>query len=274
MSQMFAEPVNVDFNVGGNFSSSLSQMVAQADQFARSSDTLIGTIGKLNIATVGLINSTEKLTGVHKVATAEAAAYQQKLSGLAATAAVTGRSFNDLSQTTLALGRSTGQLDQAVRVMEALSTSGVTATKSMGGLAKVWVELGQAHGLDPVALGSGLLTLNRQFGNSESMMRGFGDTLTSLSKKYGASADAVLSFSNAIGPVASQVGMSEGAVMGLATAAARLGQDGVPAANAFARVLIDMSHSIRDGTPEVRTYAAALNMSQQSLANLFRTDPT
>src|SRR5262252_8585082 len=181
MSQMFAEPVNVDFNVGGNFSSSLSQMVAQADQFARSSDTLIGTIGKLNIATVGLINSTEKLTGVHKVATAEAAAYQQKLSGLAATAAVTGRSFNDLSQTTLALGRSTGQLDQA-------------------------------HGLDPVALGSGLLTLNRQFGNSESMMRGFGDTLTSLSKKYGASADAVLSFSNAIGPVASQVGMSEGAV--------------------------------------------------------------
>ena len=44
--------------------------------------------------------------------------------------------------------------------------------------------------MDPVALGQGLLNLNRAFGNSEAQLRGYGDVLTSVSRKYGASADA------------------------------------------------------------------------------------
>ena len=79
---------------------------------------------------------------MNKTATAEAAAYQQQLSGIAAIAAATGKSYDQLAASTLKLARETGNLGQSVRVMESLSTSGLQANTSLEKLAKTWAELG------------------------------------------------------------------------------------------------------------------------------------
>ena len=46
---MGTEQVGLDFNVGGNYGATLTQMIAQTDQYARSADTLIGQLGRLNV---------------------------------------------------------------------------------------------------------------------------------------------------------------------------------------------------------------------------------
>src|SRR4051794_8972986 len=114
MSMMSPESVGFDVNVGGNFSASLSQMIAQSDAYARSADTMLGRVALLNVGVTSLISRTAALTGVNKIATAEAAAYQDRLAGIAGTAKVTGRSFAALEKTTLSLARSTGNISGAV----------------------------------------------------------------------------------------------------------------------------------------------------------------
>lgn len=275
MSVMGGEAVNVDFNLGGNYGSTMGQMLAQAEQYAKSTDTLIGNIGRLNAATVALIGRTTALTGANKIATQEAAAYQQRLQTIESTARTTGQSFASLEKTTLGLARSMpGGIGQATRFVEALQQSGVTAEKQIGKLAVVMRDLGQANGLDGAVLGKQLLTVNQMFGNSSNSLEKFGDTLTTLSAKFGASAEGTLSFSKALSPVAAAVGMSETAVLGLGTAASRLGEDGYASANAFNRVLLDMQKSIRDGSPEIKEYAGLLNTSATALGQLFKEDPT
>ena len=269
-----SEMVGLDFNVGGNYAATMTQMIAQADVYARSSDTLIGKVGLLNIATTTLISKTTALTGANRVATAEAAAYQQKLSNIAATAAITGQNFGQLERTTMGLARQFGSINEAVQTVEALQRSGVTAEKSIASLAEAWIKLGAANGTNGSAIGSMLLTLNRTFGNTETALAKYGDSLTTLSKKYGAPVEGALNFAKALSPVAASVGISETAVLGLGTAAARLGEEGFAGANAFNKVLIDMSRSIRYGSPEIKEYASLLGMTQKSLADLFKQDPT
>lgn len=270
-----AENVNVDFNIGGNYGATMGQMLAQAEQYAKSTDTMIGNIGRLNAATVALIGRTTALTGANKIATQEAAAYQQRLQNIEATARTTGQSFAQLEKTTLGLARTMpGGIGEAARYVETLQKSGITAEKQIGKLAEAMHNLGEANGLDGAELGKQLLTVNRMFGNSTDSLEKFGDTLTTLSAKFGASADGSLAFAKALSPVAAAVGMSETAVLGLGTAASRLGEDGYASANAFNRVLLDMQKSIRDGSPEIKEYAGLLNMSATALGQLFRDDPT
>jgi TP901 family phage tail tape measure protein len=264
-----------DVNVGGNFSATLNQMLAEADQFSKQTDGLVGQIGRLNQVTVGLINSTTGLTGANKVATAQAAAYQEAMAGIDASTKVTHQSFEELRSITLELARSLpGGLSEAVHIVESLQKSGVTAEASIRKLSTTFADLGHANGLDGAALGKELLSLNRVFGNSQDQISGFGDSLTSLSKKYGASADGALAFAKALSPVAAQAGLSEGAVLGLGTAAARLGEDGTAGATAINKVLLDLTRSVRDGTPEIREYARMLNVSASSLTQMFKSDPT
>jgi hypothetical protein len=267
--------VNLDFNVGGNYSSSLTQMIAQAEQYARVNDTLVGKLNVVNLAMIGLIDKTSKITGVYKTSVAEAAAYEQAMSGLAATAVAAGKSFDGVQKATLNLAREVpGGIGEAVKMVTALQQSGVTATTSIGKLGKAFSDLGAANGFDGAAIGKQLLEMNRSFGNSEQQLGKFGDSLTTLSAKYGASAASSLSFAKALAPVASSVGITETAVIGLGTAASRLGEDGAASYNAFNKVLLDMSSSIRNGTPQLREYAGLLGMNQQALSDLFKSDPT
>jgi hypothetical protein len=269
------ESVNVDFNVAGNYGSTLSQMIAQADVYAKSADTMIGKIGKLNVVSTTLLQKTTALTQANKVATAEAAAYQQKLEKIEGTTKITGQSFGELEKSTLKLARSLpGGINEAVRAIEALQTSGVTVNKQLAEMAKTTTTLSYATGLDGPGLGKQLIELGRTFGNSDQQMASFADSLVKTTTLYGASADGALGFAKALAPVASSVGVTESAVIGLGTAAARLGEDGYSSATAFNRVLLDMSQSIRWGTPEIREYAAMLDMSSTALADLFKSDPT
>ena len=275
MSVMGGESVNVDFNIGGNAGSSLSQLIAQSEQYAKTSDTLLGNVGRLNMATSLLIQRTTALTGANKIATAEAAAYQQRLANIEVVARTTGQSFGQLEKMTLGLARSMpGGIGEATKYVETLQRSGVTTAKTIGKLAEDMRDLGKANGLDGAYIGKQLLTINRMFGNADDTLSKYGDTLTTLSAKYGASADGSAQFAKALAPVAAAVGMSETAVLGLGTAASRLGEDGYASANAFNRVLLDMQRSIRDGSPEIKEYAGLLGMSAKALNGLFRDDPT
>jgi hypothetical protein len=269
------EQVTIDFNAGGNLGASLSQMIQQSTEAAKVTDGLVGQIGRLNVVTLALVSRTTALTGANKVAVAQAAAYQEAMSGIAATAAVTGQNFQKLENTTLKLARSIpGGMGEAVRIVQTLQSSGVTAEESIAKLGKAFANLGKANGVDGAALGKELLSLGRVFGNSESSLEKFGDSLTGVSKKFGASVEGTLSFAKALAPVASSVGMSQTAVMGLSAAAARLGEDGYAGANAFNKVLLDMQRSVRDGTPELKEYASVLGVSSASLKDMFKQDPT
>ena len=268
------EQVGLDFSVSGNYGASLTQMIQQADAYARSADTMIGKVAGLNVVTTALISKTTALTGANRVATAEAAAYQQKLAALAPMAVVAGQSFDRLSSQTLALGRQFGSMDAAVVTMRTLQQSGLSAADSVGTLAKQFMQLDAAHGGFGGQIGSEMLMLGRSFGNATGLLGKFGDSLTSLSAKYGASAQGTLQFANALAPVASSVGVSETAVLGLGAAASRLGQDGYAGANAFNKVLLDMSSSIRNGNPQIKEYANLLNMSTSALSQMFKNDPT
>src|SRR4249920_860576 len=127
MSMMSPEAVGLDVNIGGNFGASLSQMIAQSDAYARSADTMLGKVALLNVGVTALISRTAALTGVNKLATAEAAAYQERLAGIAGTARVTGQSFQQLEKTTMSLARSTGNIGTAVATVESLGTAGITS---------------------------------------------------------------------------------------------------------------------------------------------------
>lgn len=274
MSMMGTEQVGLDFSVTGNYGTTLTQMIQQSDQYARSADTMIGKIASLNVVTVALLSRTTALTGANRVATAEAAAYQQKLAVLAPTAAVVGQNMDKLAGQTLALAREFGSIDAAVATMKTLQESGLNANDSVTKLAKTFMQLDAANSSFGGQIGSGLLTLGRTFGNSTAQLSKFGDSLTSLSAKYGANAQGALAFAQALAPVASSVGVSQGAVLGLGTAAARLGQDGYAGANAFNKVLLDMSSSIRNGNPQIKEYAQLLNMTTTNLAAMFKSDPS
>lgn len=274
---MFERDVTVSLNADvSNYSSSLSQAIAITQQYSSAADTALGTVAKLNAGFVqGLIKVSSGLTGPQRMATDTAAAYQQQMSGLQATASVTNQNFGQLEKTTRSLARSFPiGMTQAVQQVEALQGAGVTSNKEIEKLAVSFTKLGAANGSFGPELGQQMLQVTRAFGNGTSQVDALGDSLTTVSKTMGASASGVLTFSKAIAPIASTVGMSQTSVMGLSAAMSRLGEDGYQAANSFQKVMLDMNRGIRDGGPELKVYSDLLNMTSDSLRKMADTDPT
>ena len=274
---MFERDVTISLNADvSNYSSSLSQAIAITQQYSSAADTALGSLAKMNAGLVqGLIKVSSGLTGPQRMATDTAAAYQQQLSGIQATAAVTGQSFGQLEKSTRSLARSFPiGMTQAVQQVQALQSAGVTSNKEIERLAVSFTKLGAANNSFGPELGQQMLQVTRAFGNGTSQVDALGDSLTTVSKKMGASASGVLTFSKALAPIASTVGMSQTSVMGLSAAMSRLGEDGYMAANSFNKVLLDMNRGIRDGGPELKVYADLLNMTSDSLRKMADTDPT
>lgn len=274
---MFERDVTISLNADvSNYTSSLSQAIAITQQYSSAADSALGTVAKLNAGLVGgLTKLTSGLTGPQKVVTDTAAAYQQQLSGIQATAAVTGKSFDQLDRSTRALARSFPiGMGQAVQQVQALQSAGVTSEKQIEKLAISFTKLGAANNSFGPELGQQLLQVSRAFGNGTGQIDALGDSLTTVSKQWGANASGVLTFSKAIAPIASTMGMSQTQVMGLSAAMSRLGEDGYMAANSFNKVLLDMNRGIREGGPELKVYADLLNMTSDSLKNLIKNDPT
>jgi hypothetical protein len=270
------EDITVDINADiSGYSSSLTQAIATADQFTKASDNMLGRLNKLNGISISLVKNTVGLTGANKLGTAQAAAYQQQLAKIETSAKVTGKNFGELEKTTKKFARDFPiGIKGAADTVETLQKVGVTTNKEIQKLGKTFIEVGAAAGEFGPELGSNLLQLTRTFGGSTGSLQKFADSLITTTSKFGASASSVLSFSKAIAPVASTVGMSETSVIGLSTAMSRLGEDGFRAANAFNKILIDMSKSIRTGSPEIREYAAVMGMTTEALQSMMKENPT
>jgi TP901 family phage tail tape measure protein len=269
--------VAVDFNVNGDsYAASLQQMITVTQKYNTVADTTIGKMAKLSgVVTTALISKTAGLTQANKVATAQAAAYQQKMSSLQATSEIVGaKTFPKLEKATLKLAREFPiGIGQAVETMESLQKSGITTTDTMVKLATTYTKLGAATGTYAPAIGQAMTEFTRSMGNNLSMAEGFGDSLVSLTKKYGGSAEGVLAFSKSIAPIASTIGMNQAQVMGLSTAFARTGDDGMAAGNAINKVMIDLNKAARDGGPQLRQYANAMGKSVEGLREDLNTDP-
>lgn len=274
---MIDKQVSVDFDVNGQqYAASMQQMVAATQAYSASADTMLGKLGKLSgFITNTMMKASSGLTQSNKMATAQAAAYQQKMSGLEATAKQIGeKTFPKLEKQTMKLAREFPiGIGQAVEQMESLQKSGIKAGDTMGKLATTYTKLGAATGTYAPAIGEAMTEFTRSMGNNMSMAEGFGDSLTTLTKQYGGSAQSVLAFSKSIAPIASTIGMNQAQVMGFSTAFARLGEDGFAAGNALNKVMIDLNKASRDGGPELRAYANAMGKSVEELSAQLKDSP-
>jgi len=273
---MLNQDVSIDFNANvAPLNAALSQGIAQVQQMAKSTDSAVGKLNGLNSAFLSLTQRLQSVAGSNKVAVATAAAYQQQLSTVSATAVAAGKQFKGLSDITMKFAKDFPVgMDKAIATTKTLTTAGVTTTKEVGKLGSEFIKLQAATGEWGSGMVTDMLNLTKSFGNSNSMVKGFSDSLVTVSAKFGASASSVLAFSKAIAPIASIAGVSEGAVFGMSTAFSRMGEDGFRSANAFNKVLLDLQKSVTTGSPEIKEYAKAMNMTTDSLAELFKNDPT
>lgn len=273
---MANESVTVDFNANvDGYTQSLQQALAATQQFANAADFGAGKLAKLNNASFALIKQLNGITGANKTATAQAAAYQQKISGLEATTVAAGKKMESLAKTSMAFAKQFPVgMDKSIEVIKTLQTSGVTTTKQIDQLGKTFIKLQAATGEWGSGMISDMVQITRAYGNGSKTISGFADSLTTVTAKYGASASSVLSFTKAIAPIASVVGVSQSSVIGLSTAFASMGEDGYRSANALNKILLDMNKSVRTGSPEMREYAKAMNITTESLSEMFKNDPT
>ncbi|CAB4194546.1 Phage tail tape measure protein, partial [uncultured Caudovirales phage] len=273
---MFNEEVNIDFNANvAPFSSSLTQAINQLGQFSAGADTAMGSLSKLSGISVALIKHTGALTQANKTATAQAAAYQQQLHGVNATAQLAGKQFDNLAKVTKGFARDFPVgMSKAIETTNSLAKAGVTSTKEIEKLGKTFIGLQAATGEWGTGMVQDMLQITRSFGNGTKTVGAFADSLSTVTAKYGASATSVVAFSKAIAPIASVVGISQSSVFGLSTAFSRMGEDGYRSANALNKILLDMNRSVRTGSPEIREYAKAMGMTTESLTSMFKSDPT
>ena len=273
---MYNEDVSIDFSANvAPFSASLTQAIKQLESFGASSDGAVSKVGLLNTAALGLTKTMGKFLDLNKTSTAAAAAYQQKLAGLATVTTLNEKQFKGLSDVALKFGREFPiGLDKSINLVKTLQTSGVTTTKSIKELGSAFVKIQAATGEFGGQFVADMLSVNRSFGSSMSSVSKFGDSLVSVTNKFGASAGSVIGFTKSLAPFASAMGINQTSTIGLSTAFSRLGEDGTRSANALNKVMLDLTKSVKTGSPEIRQYAAIMNMTTESLTELVNSDPT
>lgn len=268
--------VDVGLNIDANqYLQTMGQAVALTKQYVNVAGGLNGAVASANKGFVGLTNRLTGFNKVSSVAVETAAAYQKQMSGIEAKAAITGKSFTALEKTTKSMARSFPiGMGQAVDVVDSLMKAGVKSERQIASLGTSFVKLGAATGVSAAVIGTEMLQLSKTMGNGASQFDALSDSVVGATAKLGGSVPSVIAFSKALAPVASTVGISQTAVMGLSTAMSSLGEDGYRAANTFNKVLLDMNRSIRDGGPELKSYADLMGTTSDRLAGLFKTNPT
>lgn len=272
---MYNEDVSIDFSANvAPFSASLSQAIKSLENMSASADTTVAKIGKLDNVALSVVKTLGKFLDLNKASTVQAAAYQQKLAGLATVTALNEKQFKGLSDVSLKFTREFPiGLDKSIDLVNTLHTSGVTTTKSIKELGNAFIKIQAASGEWGSEFVADMLSVNRSFGGSQSSAIKFGDSLVTVSNKFGASASSVVGFTKALAPVASAMGLNATQTMGFSTAFSRLGEDGTRSANALSKVMSDLTTSAKTGSPQISMYANAMNMSADSLKQLVDTDP-
>lgn len=279
---MISRDVDISFSADtGGYVTALTEAIAITEQYSRTADSTLGRVTALgNKLSTGLLRRAGEATGADTVSTAQAAKYQQQLSGLGATAAAVGKdvdsTYDGLRKTALGLARDFPiGITAAIKQIQSLQQVGVSSQgPQMAQLARGGVNLGGATGEDGASLMATQVQLARTFGNSASQIDKLNDSLVTTTRTYGASASGALGFSKAIAPIAATVGLAQTDVIGLSTAFSRLGEDGFGAATAFNRVLIDLNKSLRYGSPAIQEYAGLIGTTSENLTDLMKTNPT
>lgn len=209
-----------------------------------------------------------------------AADVEQSMSGLQAVSAVTGVNTAKLSGTVRQLARDLPLGSQAaLATVQQFTQMGVAGAGTEAKIAKLTttaMKLSGATGEAPQALAQGMTELARATGNvnlDPVRFAKLGDSLTSVSAQSGASATNILSFSKSIAPMAQAAGIGSTGVLGISSAFARLGEDGIGASTAVNKMLTDMSRSVREGTPELKTYARITGQTVEAFTALAKTNP-
>lgn len=210
----------------------------------------------------------------------QAGSAEEQLSNLQATSAITGANVGRLAGSVRQMSREMPLGSTATRQMvEQFTKMGVGAAGSEARIAKLAQtssRLAGATGEGPAALAQGLTELSRATGNTQLDPRRFeslSDSLTTISAKSGSSATGILSFSKAIAPMAQAAGIGSTGVLGISSAFARLGEDGFGASTAINKMLSDMNRAVREGSPEMKTYAQMAGKSADEFERLFKSNP-
>lgn len=278
---MISRDVDISFSADtGGYVTALTEAIAVTEQYSRTADSTLGRVTALgNKLSTGLLRRAGEATGADTVSTAQAAKYQQQLSGLGATAAAVGKdvdsTYDGLRKTALGLARDFPiGITAAIKQIQSLQQVGIPSQgPQMARLARGGVNLGGATGEDGASLIATQVQLARTFGNSTDQIDKLNDSLVTTTRTYGASASGALGFSKAIAPIAATVGLAQTDVIGLSTAFSRLGEDGFGAATAFNRVLIDLNKSLRYGSPAIQEYAGLIGTTSENLTDLMKTNP-
>lgn len=261
--------------------------VAGAGQAGAAADSLNSKLGALTVGSGSLRGAFDAMTpGKASLAAmgafaALAANQQQRMSGLSATAKVTGVNVATLATGVRQMARDMPLGSKAsLAVVEQFTKMGVAAKGSevqIGRLSKSVLQLSGATGEGPGQLAEGMTQLARATGNTNLDPKRFSalaDSLTTVSKMSGASATSVLAFAKNIAPMAQASGIGATGVLGISSAFSRLGEDGVGASTAVNKMLTDMSRSVREGGPQMLNYAEIVGKSADQFERLFKANPT
>lgn len=211
---------------------------------------------------------------------AMAAQSERNLSGLNATQAVTGQRADQLGRGIRSLARDfpigNAAAQQTVTTFTQLGLAMKGQEQRVLSLSKTMVQLQGANGGFAPQYAQSMAQLERTFGDQGLDPKRVADTadaLTTVSKLGGAPAQSVLDFANAIGPMAQASGIGKTATLGIATAFTRIGQDGTSAGTAVNKMLSDMSRAVRDGGPQMHTYANIVGTTADNFERLFKSNP-
>ena len=268
--------VDVGLNLdSGGYVASMGEALNVTKQFAGVATGVGGAVVDMNKRLVGAAMSVTGFSKVSTVAVDTAAAYQVQLSKIEATSKLTGTSFDKLAKTTKGFAREFPVgMGTAVQVVQSLQGQGIKSEKQIESLGKSFIKLGAATGSSAAAIGTEFLQLTKTMGNGTAQFEKLSDSLVTTTAKIGGSVPSVVSFSKALAPVAATVGMSQTAVIGLSTAMSKMGEDGFQAANSFNKVLLDMNRAVRDGGPELKSYADMMGTTTEKLKSMFKTNPS
>lgn len=268
--------VDVGLNLdSGGYVASMGEALNVTKQFAGVATGVGGAVVDMNKRLVGAAMSVTGFSKVSTVAVDTAAAYQVQLSKIEASSKLTGTSFDKLAKTTKGFARDFPVgMGTAVQVVQSLQGQGIKSEKQIESLGKSFIKLGAATGSSAAAIGTEFLQLTKTMGNGTAQFEKLSDSLVTTTAKIGGSVPSVVSFSKALAPVAATVGMSQTAVIGLSTAMSKMGEDGFQAANSFNKVLLDMNRAVRDGGPELKSYADMMGTTTEKLKSMFKTNPS
>lgn len=274
-----ADDIDIGYDIDpSGYLAGVNQIDQANQQLQRSLGNVVVSTSAMQKALGAITPSRATTAGMLLLATS-AAQTEQRLSNLQAISTTTGASFAKLAGGVRTLAREMPIGDSSRQLIETFSKMGIGASGAEGkitDLAKATAQLGGATGDNFIDLAKGMTELSRATGNSQLDPKRFaslGDSLTTISAQSGSSATSILQFSKAIAPMAQSAGIGATGILGISSAFAKLGDDGIGASTAINKMLTDLSRSVREGTPELKTYAMIVGQTQEQFEALFKAKP-